>query len=73
MVFYKYINWSRVLELFIRLLNGAFLKNEVIRLIWRVCVYGAIIVALFIYVINPIMEWWEGVVAYINYVRWGIE
>lgn len=70
MIFYKYIDWMRVLELLFKFLNGDFLKNETSRLVWRVVVYGSLIVALFVYVINPIMDWWQGVVDHINYVRW---
>lgn len=73
MIFYKYIDWMRVLELSFKLLNGDFIKNETSRLVWRMVIYGSLIVALFVYVINPIMDWWQGVVDYINYVRWGIE
>lgn len=39
---------------------------------WRVATYGTLIVIFFIYIFIPFMDWWQGVVDYINYVRWGI-
>lgn len=37
---------------------------------WRVATYGTLIVLFFIYIFIPFMDWWQGVVDYINYVRW---
>ena len=39
---------------------------------WRVATYGTLIVLFFIYIFIPFMDWWQGVVDYINFVRWGI-
>ena len=69
MIFYRYIDWTRVLELLSKLLKGDFIKNQVIRFMWLVTL-RAIIAILFIYVVNLFMDWWQGIVDYINYVRW---
>lgn len=45
------------------------LKPE-FRVWWRLFTYGTIIVLFFIYIFIPFMNWWQGVVDYINYVRW---
>lgn len=39
---------------------------------WRTATYGILIVLFFVYIFIPFMDWWQGVVDYINYVRWGI-
>lgn len=39
---------------------------------WRVATYGTLIALFFMYIFIPFMNWWQGVVDYINYVRWGI-
>lgn len=68
----KFIN---VLVAILYAVDGRFgkwvLKPEY-RTWWRVATYGTLIVLFFIYIFIPIMDWWQGVVDYINYVRWGI-
>lgn len=39
---------------------------------WRWFTYGTLTILLFKFIIIPFFEWWQGVVDYINYVRWGI-
>lgn len=67
---------GKVLNILIAILyaiDGRFgkrvLKPE-IRKWWRVVTYGTLIVLFFIYIFIPFMDWWQGVVDYINYVRW---
>lgn len=41
------------------------------RRVWQSLTYGAIIVAIFKFILFPILEWWQGIVDFLNYVIWG--
>lgn len=62
--------WFELLEILFKLFNGSFIKMYELRIVWRVLTYGTLIIALFVYVISPLMDWWQGVVDYLNYIRW---
>lgn len=49
---------------------GRYVLKPQIRYWWRWVTYGTLVVLTFIYILIPIMEWWQAVVDYINYVRW---
>ena len=70
---FKNIDWGRMTEFFLYLLNGDFIKGYVIRVVWRVVIYGSLFVAVAAYIIYPLLHLWLAVVNYINYVRWGIQ
>lgn len=38
---------------------------------WRLFTYGTLIVLFLRFIMLPILEWWEGVVRFLNYVIWG--
>lgn len=52
---------------------GRYVLKPQYRRYWRAVTYSAIIILLFIYVIVPAMNFWQGIVSYLNYLRWGIE
>lgn len=62
--------WFELLEILFKLFNGSFIKMYELRIAWRVLTYDTLIIALFVYVISPLMDWWQGVVDYLNYIRW---
>nr|DAP89531.1 MAG TPA: hypothetical protein [Caudoviricetes sp.] len=41
------------------------------RVWWRLFTYGTLTVLLFRFVFVPILDWWQGVVDFLNYVIWG--
>lgn len=38
---------------------------------WRLFTYGTLVILLFRFVLVPIINWWQGVVDFLNYVIWG--
>ena len=56
-------------------LNGRFgsrrLKRQFL-LPYRFIVWGGLIFLIFIYILQPIDKWLNGIVALINYVYWGM-
>lgn len=57
-----------------RFIDGRF-GNRVLkpkyRVVWRFLTYGTIAILFFRLVICLFFEWWDGVVAWLNYVIWG--
>ena len=39
---------------------------------WRVATYGTLTILMFIYIVIPFCHYWQMMVDYINWVRWGI-
>ena len=38
---------------------------------WRLMTYGTLVILFIRFVMFPILEWWSGVVDFLNYVIWG--
>ena len=38
---------------------------------WRLMNYGTLAILFIRFVMFPILEWWQGVVDFINYIIWG--
>mgnify|MGYP007020962234 CR=1 FL=1 len=38
---------------------------------WRLMTYGTLVILFMRFVMFPIIEWWSGVVDFLNYVIWG--
>lgn len=57
-----------------RFLNGRFGKRvlrQPYKKIWQVVMWTLFIYLFSTKVVFPILEWWQGVVNYMNYVVWG--
>lgn len=57
-----------------RFLNGRFGKRvlrQPYKKIWQVVMWNLFIYLFSTKVVFPILEWWQGVVNYMNYVVWG--
>lgn len=55
-------------------MNGKFGKwvlKPQYRRVWRWLTWGTFVILLFVFVFKPLMDWWDGVVNYLNYWRWG--
>lgn len=42
------------------------------RRVWRWITWGTTTILFIIYIVIPFFEFWERVVRFINYVRWGV-
>lgn len=55
-------------------LDGKF-GNKVLkpnyRFIWRLLTYGSLFLLIVRFIAFPILNWWEDVVRFLNYVIWG--
>lgn len=38
---------------------------------WRLMTYGTLVILFIRFVMFPILNWWQGVVDFLNYVIWG--
>lgn len=57
-----------------RFLNGRFGKRvlrQPYRRVWQIVMWSLFIYLFTIKIMFPIMEWWDGVVRFLNYVIWG--
>ena len=57
-----------------RFLNGRFGKRvlrQPYKKIWQVVMWTLFIYLFTIKIMFPILEWWQGIVDYMNYVIWG--
>lgn len=57
-----------------RFLNGRFGKRvlrQPYRRVWRVVMWSLFIYLFSTKVVFPILDWWQGIVDYMNYVIWG--
>ena len=57
-----------------RFLNGRFGKRvlrQPYKRIWQWIAWTTFVVLFFKFVMFPIIEWWTGVVHFLNYVIWG--
>ena len=55
-------------------LDGRFgnkVLKEQYRGYWRLMNYGTLAILFIRFVMFPILEWWQGVVDFINYIIWG--
>lgn len=62
--------WKRILHA----IDGRFgrrVLKEQYRGYWRLMTYGTLTILFIRFVIFPILEWWQGVVDFLNYVIWG--
>lgn len=50
---------------------GRKVLNEQYRGYWRLMTYGTLTILFIRFVMFPILEWWQGVVDFLNYVIWG--
>lgn len=50
---------------------GRRVLNEQYRGYWRLMTYGTLTILFIRFVMFPILEWWQGVVDFLNYVIWG--
>ena len=62
------------MEKVLKAIDGRF-GNKVLkpqyRVYWRIFTYGTLFILFFRFVMFPILEWWSGVVDFLNYVIWG--
>lgn len=72
-----YIKNQEIMKIVMRILyaiDGRF-GNKVLkpqyRSWWRLFTYGTLVILLFRFVLVPILNWWQGVVDFLNYVIWG--
>lgn len=62
--------WKRILHA----IDGRFgrrVLKEQYRGYWRLMTYGTLTILFIRFVMFPILEWWQGVVDFLNYVIWG--
>lgn len=62
--------WKRILHA----IDGRFGKKVLkyqYRNWWRLMTYGTLVILFIRGVMFPILEWWSGVVDFLNYVIWG--
>lgn len=52
---------------------GRYVLKPKYRKWWRCITYGTLTILIFKYVLIPLMEIWQVVVAFLNWWRWGIE
>lgn len=50
---------------------GRRVLKEQYRGYWRLMTYGTLTILFIRFVMFPILEWWQGVVDFLNYVIWG--
>lgn len=50
---------------------GRRVLKEQYRGYWRLMTYGTLTILFISFVMFPILEWWSGVVDFLNYVIWG--
>lgn len=50
---------------------GRRVLKEQYRVYWRLMTYGTLTVLFIRFVMFPILEWWQGVVDFLNYIIWG--
>ena len=50
---------------------GRRVLKEQYRGYWRLMTYGTLTILFIRFVMFPILEWWSGVVDFLNYVIWG--
>lgn len=69
---YIVLDWfTKIIEV----LDGKFGKRVLkpkYRRVWRWITWGTTTILFIIYILIPFFEFWDKVVAMINYVRWGI-
>ena len=62
--------WKRILHA----IDGRFgrrVLKEQYRGYWRLMTYGTLSILFIRFVMFPILEWWQDVVDFLNYVIWG--
>lgn len=63
-----------VLLMLLNFIDGKFGKRVLkrkFRIVWRFVTYGTIAYLIMRFVFIPLLEWWDGVVHFINYLAWG--
>lgn len=51
---------------------GKYMLRKPFIYVWRSLTWGTLVWAVFTYVFMPFLNWWDGVVAFLNYVIWGV-
>lgn len=62
--------WKRILHAIDGRFGKKVLKDQY-RNWWRLMTYGTLVILFIRFVMFPILEWWQGVVDFLNYVIWG--
>lgn len=62
--------WKRVLYAIDGRFGNRVLKPKY-RKWWRLFTYGTLVILFIRFVMFPILDWWSGVVDFLNYVIWG--
>lgn len=73
----KYVklkNTTIVMKKILYAIDGRFgrrVLKEQYRGYWRLFTYGTLSILFIRFVMFPILEWWSGVVDFLNYIIWG--
>lgn len=70
----KKLEREPIYKLILGVIDGRFGKKvlkDQYRNWWRLMTYGILVILFVRFVMFPILEWWSGVVDFLNYVIWG--
>lgn len=70
----KKLKREPIYKLILGAIDGRFGKKvlkDQYRSWWRLMTYGTLVILFIRFVMFPILEWWSGVVDFLNYVIWG--
>lgn len=51
---------------------GKYVLRKPFIYVWRLLTWGTLVWVVFTYVFVPFFAWWDGVIAFLNYVIWGV-